>query len=232
MKKWKKIVLIVVGAVVAHFTLFFTVIMVSFWGDSIRLELHNSDLSGYKKTPMKGDIKPIQPEDYDKQTIVSDLRGCAIFPDALTSGNASMAYFVDPLFADYMYKRGQAYLEWSMDETTYHMEANRIKDTEGTWGKKPLRSHDLFPLFSYVSQYNNSGEFEYALLDDSSFTIRYIKMCDVGSMENVFFNTDFAPKKILKNSDIKDYVAPIGWFSIYSTNDFPVQPDEDEIISA
>ena len=85
MKKWKKIVLIVVGAGFAHFALFFTVVMVSFWGNSIRLELHNSDLSGYKKTPMKGEIKPIQPEDYDKQTIVSDLRGCAIFPDALTS---------------------------------------------------------------------------------------------------------------------------------------------------
>ena len=68
--------------------------------------------------------------------------------------------------------------------------------------KKPLKSNNLFPLVSYIISYNMLAVYEYALIEEETHTIRYISLADIESVDNVMFQHEFEPKKILKDSDV------------------------------
>ena len=77
-------------------------------------------------------------------------------------------------------------------------------------------SNDLFGLPSYVAVYNNSrSEYEYAIIDSDNYTIRYIEFENVGSIEQIVFSHDYAPQKLLKNSDLDRFSRLTGHYDIY-----------------
>ena len=171
---------------------------------------------GFKKTPMSGSVEEIDINEYDRVVIVEKLNHSMIFPESITTGKISMAFFADPLFADRSFKRGQAYLEWNMDKDTYEYELERMKNIVGKKNKYVRCSNNLFRLQSYIACYNDDGYFEYALLDENNYTIRYISLCDIESIDNLLFSHDYEPKKVLKDSDLKLYSNKRGAYNIYA----------------
>ena len=167
------------------------------------------------RTPPTGSVEPISLDEYDKNVLLKELRYCSLFPDSVASGKASMVFFSEPLYEGSEYKRGQVFLEWEMPDQVFSSEEKRLMELVGPNGKNPAWSKNLFPFLSCVAQYNYESRFEYALVDGESFTIRYVSFYAVGKIDYLLFPQEFAPKKLLKNSDIKDRADHSGRFSIY-----------------
>ena len=170
------------------------------------------------KTKPSGSVERIRLEDYDKEPFAkgSLYNICAVFPEKLTAGEASMACFFDPNYLERSSKRGQVYLEWSMPEGAFSSEVERLQGLVGPWGKTPFWSEDLFALPSCVAEYNHLSGFEYALLDRENSIIRYVWFFDIESVDNLLFPKEWAPSKILRDSDAKDYEMGFdGHFCMY-----------------
>lgn len=69
-------------------------------------------------------------------------------------------------------------------------------------GLHPLYSANLFNRPSFVAEYNCSSCFEYAILDEDSFVIRYVRFCDIESSANALFPKEFFPTLPLMDSDL------------------------------
>ena len=170
------------------------------------------------KTKPSGSVESIQLKEYDRESFANGTSyHCAVFHEKLTAGEASMACFFDPNYLERSLKRrGQVYLEWSMPEGAFSSEVERLQGLVGPWGRTPFWSEDLFALLSCVAVYNDLSEFEYALLDRENSVIRYVWFFDVESVDNLLFPKEWAPSKILRDSDAKDYQMSLdGHFSMY-----------------
>ena len=126
-----------------------------------------------------------------------------------------MVVFANLLFAGRIYQRGQAFLEWKMSPSDYFAETTRIKELEGQFGEKVLKSNDLFDYPSFIAEYDLYSWFEYAIVDETTFTIRYIRLFDIESIENLLFPVQWGPAKLLKDSDIAKDIDLSGSYSIY-----------------
>ena len=184
--------------------------------ESYRLYFTNSNHYTSNKTPNFGKVEQISLSLYNKKEIVDYLKCCAIFPEELSSGEAKMLFFYDPLFEGDIYIRGEAYLEWSVDKETFDSEKERISNIEGEQAKHPLWSNNLFSLPGFVTIYNFDSEFEYALFEETTYTIRYIRFADMDSVENLNIQERYAPNLVMKLSDLYDKCTPWGGYNIYS----------------
>lgn len=170
---------------------------------------------GNSKTPASGSIEPIEESDYDGSALAESFGKCAVFPERILGGEARGVFFSDPLYADWRYKRGQAFLEWKVTQEIFDSEMERLSSLISVYGKKALRSSDLFDWPCYLAAYNEQSEFEYVLLDGPELTIRYIWLFDLESLKNLLFPNAFAPKKLLKDSDVKHMMTPRGSYNMY-----------------
>ena len=82
----------------------------------------------------------------------------------------------DPLYQHRANKRGQVFLEWEMPSDIFNSELNRMKELKvfDQVEKKTIWSNDLFDLPSCIASYNALSYFEYALLDEKAYVIRYV----------------------------------------------------------
>lgn len=125
-----------------------------------------------------------------------------LFPSTIQSGEIKVFSYTKKesyLLRDYY--RSEFYLSWRMDESTFNSEIERISSIE-TWCKSPKYVSDLFNLPAYIGIYNYYGEFEYVVVDETNLTLHYIYLFDVKKYDNIVFNKQFYPKKMLQKSNI------------------------------
>ena len=190
-------------AIALPIAFFFSLLPIMEAVESSYLEFSYYSHRSEKTTPTEG-LHNILPDEYCKNELIeqSDHR-LAVFPDLIASGSVSAAFFMDPLYLDCKYRRGQFFLEWTMDPDSYSAEITRIALAEGgNPNRHPLRTENLFDKRAYVAVYNEKSEFEYAIVDDGSCTIRYIWFFDVQNIDALLFSSDWAPKKLIKDSDL------------------------------
>ena len=183
--------------------------------DASTLSFSYSSYAAYKKTPITGEISDLEIEQYNKETIINGLKyDCPIFPDIISNGKIKYFEFIDPLLEDLHFPRAEFFLEWITDKETFEKDIQRIEKYEASTNKKILLSNDLFSFKSYVASYDMMGEYEYALFDEETYTIRYIYLFDVESRKNIIFPNEYAPTKTLKDSDISRFANFSGEYSI------------------
>lgn len=165
-------------------------------------------MNGYEtveKTPIKGGAEIIDIKEYDRDDISQKSKSSlALFPERINEGAASMFFFYDPLFEKYPHSRVEIYLEWHTNKDNINQEKERIDAIIPFYNNKhPLWSKDLFVLTACIAAYNYDAVYEYALFDEISCVIRYVKLKNIGTLDDIIFSHDFEPKKILKNSDLR-----------------------------
>ena len=100
-----------------------------------------------------------------------------------------------------------------MDSTEFEQELSRLKNIKSQ--KTIVYSENVFLLPSFVSSYNFWADYEYAIIDEENTTIRYISFSEIGKRSNIVFSLDYAPKKVLKRTDLKKVASITGTYTIY-----------------
>ena len=219
MKKKKKIVLWIVLGISLNavlIALHFAPVAITLFIESNHLDFSFDSYYGYKKTTAHGTLNKIFVEEYNRSKLPNGQDHCKSFPETISSGDASMIVFSDPLFEDSLRKRGQVFLKWEMEQNSFFGEVERIKNIKGPRGVTSLKSTNAFVLPSYIFIYNCISEFEYVLVDEDSLTIFYIWFFDIESSNNALFPLEYMPKMALKKTDVKASNKFAISFSIYN----------------
>ena len=189
--------------------------------------------------PQRNDIqgKPliINNSNYNKKSLLKKINNSdnkliygQVFPDTLDGGKTSyFEYIVNVKNSDagLVYARSEIYLEWTADFDSFFSEKSRIESIEyellDNTIKKPITSENLFNFQSYLLSYNYESQFEYVIFDEDSLTIRYVYLYDIGYFDNIVFDSEFAPTRVLKNTDLKNTSAgKRGYYTIYNNNKY------------
>lgn len=156
------------------------------------------DLKGYSLSKIQGHVEVIDFESYSQE--ISSLKGDknpvygSMFPESVPNNRVSFFCYSETVKPNRNYfDRWEVYACCEWNEKDYINETNRLKDFAG-FGNGPTIRNDLFPFTSFVYTYQ-SGEFLYTLFDESSFSIYYIFLCEIGSIENIVFDRALAPTK-------------------------------------
>lgn len=142
MRRWIKALIIGASAI----TMLFAVISAVLLYERFTLDFSLDEYGGRRKTPASGELVEIPNKDYNRDAISKSIDGSLIFPESICEGHIAGVFFYDPLFANRSWKRGQAYLEWSMDEELFQSECVRIAEVVGGTGS--IRC--TLPTFSTV----------------------------------------------------------------------------------
>ena len=175
----------------------------------------SNSLYGYGLTDIVGSPQETTVGQYDYSLIYNIVGARAnLFPQTIENGSMEYFEFHERVKYNY-YDRYEIYLEWAMPQERFDQEVERISKISSSTKTIKL-SNDLFGLPSYVAVYNNSrSEYEYAIIDSDNYTIRYIEFENVGSIEQIVFSHDYAPQKLLKNSDLARFSRLTGHYDIY-----------------
>lgn len=168
-------------------------------------------LSAYELSSIEGEPKHIENAEYSLANLYKVIyeRGL-VFPKAIASGEIYYFEYYERVKSSRGYDRCEIYLEWHMDEHVFDEECQRLSNIKAY--KNIAYSKNLFSLPSYVAAYNFMTEFEYAIVEKDANIIRYVLLDEIGDISNIVFSTDYAPQKVLKNTDLKIYN---GIFTIY-----------------
>jgi len=154
------------------------------------------DLS-YEK--IQGNLYEISKADYNKEEIKTRSQK-NIFPQELNCIENKYFNYCKQVKSDYgKTYRTEVYLECIYDEEIFSNEINRLESFSGKY-KNVVFVEDLFSLPAYIAIYNSSGQFEYALFDSKDNKIIYIYLHDIGRFDNIVFDFEYAPKKLLRDS--------------------------------
>ena len=93
--------------------------------------------------------------------------------------------------------RAECYLECYYSSIEFKKEIDRLEGFENR-GKRAIFVEDLFSLPAYVVAYNWDSNYEYSLIDEENYVIRYVYLFDIG--KNIDFPEIFFPKKLLRES--------------------------------
>lgn len=183
--------------------------------DENTLRFLSNSLYGYGLTDIVGSPQETTVGQYDYSLIYNIVGARAnLFPQTIENGSMKYFEFHERVKYNY-YDRYEIYLEWAMPQERFDQEVERISKISSSTKTIKL-SNDLFGLPSYVAVYNNSrSEYEYAIIDSDNYTIRYIEFENVGSIEQIVFSHDYAPQKLLKNSDLARFSRLTGHYDIY-----------------
>lgn len=183
--------------------------------DENTLRFLSNSLYGYGLTDIVGSPQETTVGQYDYSLIYNIVGARAnLFPQTIENGSTEYFEFHERVKYNY-YDRYEIYLEWAMPQERFDQEVERISKISSSTKTIKL-SNDLFGLPSYVAVYNNSrSEYEYAIIDSDNYTIRYIEFENVGSIEQIVFSHDYAPQKLLKNSDLARFSRLTGHYDIY-----------------
>lgn len=172
-----------------------------------------------KMTDITGKPEQIALEQYD-YSLFDELcnKYHTVFPPALIDGYASYFTFYEAIGGRSYPNRYEIYLEWTMPADTFYSEVDRLNNAFylGYDGERKLvYSENLFNLPSYVAMYDTCfSSYEYTIIDEQKMTIFYILLYNIGSIEQIVFSKDYAPTKVLKDTDIAKYAKNQG-LSIY-----------------
>ena len=136
-----------------------------------------------------------------------------LFPDEISNNEAIFFYFAETITPrSVSFYRIELYVEcrWNFEE--FEEEKERLETIEADQGNSIL-SNSLFQLPSYILVYNSISHFHYALIDEDNYLIRYISLVEIGSLDNIVFDMEFAPTKRMQDSDVADY-SKFGKYSI------------------
>ena len=139
-----------------------------------------------------------------------------LFPGVIKNGEIkAFCYSKTDTYLQRTYYRSEFYLSWQVDHETFASEIERISSIN-TWCKTPKFSSDLFCMPAYIGIYNFYGEFEYVVIDELNLTLHYVYLFDSKKYDNLVFNKQLYPKKMLQTTDVdmsneeRDYL-----FSMY-----------------
>ena len=176
--------------------------------------------SNYLKE-IDGKPEKIKLEDYNHEEIMNLCNGRGlIFPFNISLGNVSMFTFHEIVHKEsgYNVDRYELFLEWEMDTSFFNQETERLSKIELTRyskTKNALYSKNLFSLPSYITSYNYTSCFEYAIMEEKTNTIRYVCFTEVGSKDYLVFPSEYVPTKPLIKSDLKNTIGSVLSYSIY-----------------
>lgn len=140
------------------------------------------------------------------------------FPLDITTGELSSFVFYEKIGGRSYINRFEVFLEWTLPEIEFKQEIDRLQTAvyHGYDGDRLLKySRDLFSMPSYVGMYDtDSSSFEYAIVDESALTFRYVAFQNIGDIGQIVFSNDYAPTKLLKDTDLAKYATKRG-LSIY-----------------
>ena len=165
--------------------------------------IYVDDLRAYSLSKIQGSVEEVDRDAYSR--MLSPLRGdgkksttalvySPLFPESVPSVGTEAFLFAETVKPERSYfDRWEVYVRCLWSEEGFASEKLRLESFSGP-GKGPTARADLFPLPSLVYKYE-SGKFLYALLDESTFSIHYIYLCEVGSIDNIVFEKRLAPTK-------------------------------------
>lgn len=173
-----------------------------------------------KMTDIIGKPEQIALEQYD-YSLFDELcnKYHTVFPLSLIDGYASYFTFYEAIGGRSFINRYEIYLEWTMPADTFYSEIDRLNNAFylGYDGERKLvYSENLFGLPSYVAKYDTCfSSYEYTIIDEQKKVIFYILLYNIGSIEQIVFSKEYAPTKVLKDTDIAKYAKPNQGLSIY-----------------
>ncbi len=174
---------------------------------------------------IEGTPKTITKEEYSFENIQNiTFQSAKIFPLELMADTAQYFEFKEKHWGDAgTIYRSEIYLDCQYTEELFHIELERlslIQIDHFNYSKNSVLTYDLFNYPAYVTSYNRTGEFEYALYDQTNFRIVYIYLMGVGEVSNIVFDNTFIPYKKLKESDFcPELISKEGYYSIYWSSD-------------
>lgn len=170
-------------------------------------------------TDITGEPEKINNEEYDFNLIESYCRDNITFPPKVDGGELSFFLFYEEIGGRSYVNRVELYLEWTLSNAMFEQEMNRIETAtyEAYDGPRFLKhSENLFSLPSFVAMYNTYySHFEYIIVDKEALTFRYIFLENLGDISQIVFSKEYAPSKLLKDSDLAKYSNSKG-LSIYT----------------
>lgn len=177
-------------------------------------------LKGLELPPIEGEPKETDQEEYrncmESMEESFDIR---VFPTEIPEGNVSFFFYKESFkrrYHDTYADRIEIYLSCKYDSQAFYEEVDRIKSIEGIrGGGKVLESKDLFELPCLLLRYNFHARFQYAIMDEKTYSFYYISLAEIGDLSNIVFEEKWAPKKLLKDTDLADKMPFEGRFSIF-----------------
>lgn len=145
-------------------------------------------------------------EDIDNKTFENSIvdfqkktNKCKTFPTKASYIKCQGFFYTESSHYDWGYDyRAECYLECYYSSIEFKKEIDRLEGFENR-GKKAIFVEDLFSLPAYVAAYNWDSNYEYSLIDEENYIIRYVYLFDTG--KNIDFPEIFFPKKLLRESN-------------------------------
>lgn len=145
-------------------------------------------------------------EDMDSETFENSIvdfqkktNKCKSFPREALYIKCQGFFYTESSHYDWGYDyRAECYLECYYSSIEFKKEIDRLEGFENK-GKKAIFVEDLFSLPAYVAAYNWDSNYEYSLIDEENYIIRYVYLFDTG--KNIDFPEIFFPKKLLRESN-------------------------------
>ena len=180
--------------------------------ESQTVSFQSSRLAGYNLSNIEGSPINIDTNEYSFDTLSSIVGKRVILPVGVNEGVLYYFCYYEKVKHQY-YDRYEVFLEWHMTDETFEQELRRLSSLKSV--KTIAFSEDTFLQPSYIAEYNFWANFEYAILDRENLTIKYVLLREIGDISNVVFSLDYAPTKLLKNTDLKKIASIVGKFTIY-----------------
>lgn len=144
-------------------------------------------------------------EDIDSKTFENSIvdfqkktNKCKSFPRDALYIKCQGFFYTESSHYDWGYDcRAECYLECYYSSIEFKKEIDRLEGFENK-GKKAIFVEDLFSLPAYVVAYNWDSNYEYSLIDEEKYIIRYVYLFDSGN--NINFPKEFYPTKLLRDS--------------------------------
>lgn len=173
---------------------------------SVELNLKSIEIFG-DAVEIKGEIQTIGANEYNIDKFKNSFCGYLVFPQHIQSESAEFFAFSEERGSD----RGRVlvseiYLSCTYSDEIFSSEIKRlseIKREHADQNKPILYSEELFNLPSYVAIYNDSSEFEYAIVNEKNLTIYYVYLFAIEESKNIVFDMALSPHNMLNEcSDI------------------------------
>lgn len=155
------------------------------------------DLRGYPLSQIQGTLGTVDDGTYsERMSLLREFNPCysAIFPEHISDGESKFFFFAETVKTwRNCFDRWEVYLSCEWSEEKYAFEKARLENHSDR-SADSLKRDDLFALCAFVYEYS-SGRFAYTLFDESTFSIHYVFLCEVGSIEDIVFDRLYAPTK-------------------------------------
>lgn len=157
-------------------------------------------LRGYSLARIQGKVEEVDSEAYSN--LLSKLYGeeesipafAKMFPQSVPEHGTTAFLFTEIVkpYHQYFY-RLEVYVCCVWDKEDFFIEKLRLENSNG-YGGIPRSRDDLFPLPSLIYKYE-AARFLYTLIDEQNYSIHYIYLCEIGFIDNVVFDRNYAPTK-------------------------------------